>query len=63
MDARYMVTRFNILRPHADRVLAGCDEEKAAREVMRGAQCGRDEGIELIDNHTGNVVATRGEKR
>ena len=43
MDTRYMVTRFNVLRPHADRVLAGCEDEKAAREVMRGAMVGKDE--------------------
>jgi hypothetical protein len=63
MDARYSVVRFHAEQPHASRVLYHNDSIKLARYALRAVMCGAGEGIEIIDNHTGKIVATRGEKR
>ena len=63
MDARYSVVRFHSEQPHASRVLYHNDSIKLARYTLRAIMCGAGEGIELIDNHTGKIVATRGERR
>jgi hypothetical protein len=59
----HTLTRFRADATHADTILGGYPSEAAARAAMRAAMLGQGEGLEVIDDARGVVVATRGAKR
>jgi len=59
----YTVTRFHVAAPHADTLLGARPTIAEARKLMRDSMLGRGEGIEVIDDAAGTVVAKRGAKR